>query len=274
MDTGGGADATAVGTTVAVTTALDELKSRGSALLVVGAVPEETYARVSGRMLGNESDQQRRRLIVEQPPGREARTEGIDRWTPEWTQILRFDVDARGAAADASPGRAGTQSGGGRGGPSTDTQTPGGVPLPDDPAGETVPGTPDDHPEAISAVEGSIADLGLEVSAAIDRFDAVAGGLAPAELRVAFDCVTSLLSEYDEATVFRFLHVLATQIRTVDGMGHVRLPKPLDSQTVRLLSPIFDAVVELRLDGSDPQQRWHFRDSGIASEWLPIEARA
>jgi hypothetical protein len=260
MHAGRGSDDAAVGATVGVATALEDLKSRGSALLVVGSVPETEYARVSGCMLGDASED-RRRLIVERGRSPDARFADIDRWTPEWTRILHCDVDARGSTDVDASGAATPEFG-------TDGPESG----PTGPSSEGMPTNgPKRSPDVRTSVSGSVTELGIEVSTAIDQLNTIAGGLDPAELRIAFDCTTSLLSRYDEQTVFRFLHLLANDVRRVEAMGHVRLQKPYDAEIVRLLEPLFDAVVELRLEGTVTQQRWHFRDAGVTSEWLSID---
>ena len=245
----GGVDDGTVGTTVGVTTALDELRSRGATLLVVGSVPESVYARLSATMLGEHPD--RRRLIVERPEPLEARLDAVSRWMPEWTRVFRCRIASRRSTA------AGVQGDGpGRSSPGLD-----------DSAGDG-----GGYESVATTVDGSIADLGVAVGSTIGWFDAVAGGLDPAELRVAFDCVVPLLSRYSQPTVFRFLHLLTHQVRSVDGMCHVRLSRPLDAEATRLLAPLFDVTVELRLDGTAASQRWHFRDADVSSEWLPIGA--
>lgn len=276
METRGGIDGTAVGTTVGVATALEELKSSGSALLVVGEVPEEVYARVSGCMLGDEDDEPRRRLVVEQGSSPDVRFESIDRWTPEWTRILQCgDLTQRSAAAASGANGGSPFDFGSAAGVSDVSLTPSASNQPADVDAGGIGGSGFDfgreRTDASVVVDGSVAELGVEIADAIEQFDAVAGGLAPAELRVAFDCVAPLLSTYGERTVFRFLHLFANNVRLVGGMGHVRLPKPLESETTRLLEPLFDAVVELRLDGTEAQQRWHFRDADVTSEWLPLD---
>jgi hypothetical protein len=254
MTRGDGVDDEAVGTTVGVATALEELKSDGSALLVAGAVPGSIYAQLSAGMLGEGAD--RRRLLVEQGRSPDARLAAVDRWTPEWTRVFRCQI----APARSSAGVAATQSGS-----DADGSGPGSAAVPSNGGG---------YDRAVETVDGSIADLGVAVCDAIGWFDDVAGGLDPAELRVAFDCVSPLLSAYSPETVFRFFHLFTHQIRAANGMGHVRLSRPVDSAAVRRLAPLFDAIVELDLDGSEPIHRWHFRDAAVTSEWLPIDGTA
>ena len=262
-------DDAAVGTIVGVTTALEELKSRGSALLVVGPVPGSIYAQLSARLLGEGPD--RRRLLVDPERSPERRLAPVERWAPEWTRVLRCRVAGRRSAAtvDASDTQGGSRHR--ECGPDADPAagagpSPGPGTDPDSGVGA------DGYGSVAETVDGSIADLGAAVGDTIRWFDDVAAGLDPAELRVGFDCVAPLLSTYPNPVIFRFLHLLSFRIRRVGGMGHVRLSRPLDSRTVRLLAPLFDAIIQLRLDGTDAVHRWHFRDADVVSEWLPVDA--
>ncbi|WP_255196121.1 DUF7504 family protein [Halorarius litoreus] len=110
--------------------------------------------------------------------------------------------------------------------------------------------------------------LGRAVSAAIDT--AAADGLDPAELRLCFDSLRPLLEEQDEESVFRFLHALTSEVRSVQGMAHYHLPVAFDTRTVRTFSPLFDAVVELRTQGGHPQQRWHLHEADVTTDWLDL----
>ncbi|WP_336022534.1 DUF7504 family protein [Halobellus salinisoli] len=269
MRTGGRPEETTVGATVGVATALDELKSRGSALLVVGSVPEEVYARVSACLLGGDCTADRRRLVVEDATTPEARYASVDRWTPEWTRILQCNVATRGSTAAASGG---VEFSPGQPGSDRSRPTPRSSRFSTDRPSRSTDTESGSRQGATTTVNGSITELGVEIGGAIQQFDSVAGGLDPAELRVGFDCVDTLLAEYDERTVFRFLHLLANDVRTVNGMAHVRFPKPFEAESTRLFAPLFDAVIELRLNGSEPQQRWHFRDADVVSEWLPVDS--
>lgn len=216
--------------------ALAELKRNGSASLVVGNVPQESYVRVSQRMLGDAgNDHLRRRLLVVPDSDREAAVDRLRDTGPldgAHARVVTCNGSSRSARVATTAPRAG--------GPS------------------------------IRRVDGSIADLGVAITQGIHRFEDAAGGLAPGELRVGLDPLPSLLSSSDTASAFGFLHVLTEQIRSAGGMGHVRLPRARDAEIVRTLEPLFDAVLELRLDGYNLEQRWHLPEYDLVSDWLPV----
>ena len=223
--------------------ALAELKQRGSALLVVGTVPDEMYVRVSRQMLGDPgAEQSRRRLLVYREGNRQRAAERLRDTgpiTPEYARLVAYSESARSVSAAASP--------------STDSAL--------DPSS-----LPKEH-----AVGESLSDLGVAVSDVIEQFDATAHDLGPAELRVALDCLPSLLGQYDVQQVFRFLHILVTEVRRADGIAHVHLPRERTDDTVLTLEPLFDAVVELSIERESLHQRWDLRDSPLVSDWLPVE---
>jgi hypothetical protein len=115
-----------------------------------------------------------------------------------------------------------------------------------------------------------LSTLGSEINAVIDEFDREAGGLEPAEFRLCFDSLGPLFQRHDSQTLFRLLHIVTARVRQVNGMGHFHLEVDHDSQHVRLLEPLFDAVVEVRRTETGRQQRWHIRDKGLESDWLDI----
>lgn len=222
--------------------ALAELKQRGSALLVVGTVPDEMYVRVSRQMLGDPgAEQSRRRLLVYREGNRQGAAERLHDTgpiTPEYARLVAYSESARSVSAAS---------------PSTDSTL--------DPSS-----LPKEH-----AVGESLSDLGVAVSDVIEQFDATARDLGPAELRVAFDCLPSLLGQYDVQQVFRFLHILVTEVRSADGIAHVHLPRERTDDTVLTFEPLFDAVVELSIERGLLHQRWDLRDSPLVSDWLPVE---
>jgi len=212
--------------------ALSELKRRGSASLVVGSVPYESYVTVSRRMLGG-SDRPRRRLLVVPETNRETavgRLRGSGPLDRAHAGVIACNGTAR-STAEA---------------PTEDPRPP------------------------VRRVDGSLGDIGVAITDAIDRFEAASGGLSPAELRVGIDPLPDRLSGYDTPDAFAFLHAFTRQVRRADGMAHVRVPRGRDDVAVRTLGPLFDALLELRLDGPRLEQRWHIREHDIVSDWIAI----
>ncbi|MGM0591722.1 MAG: DUF7504 family protein [Halobacteriota archaeon] len=217
--------------------ALDILKEQGSSLLVVGSVPTEMYTRASKQMLGApDASPPRRRLLVMPEGERHRAPERLERTgpnAPNFARVITHEASARSAAASQTA--------------SVSSQL------------------------QITSVDGTLSQLGIAISDAISEFDTLAGGLEPAELRFAFDCLPTLLAEYNEEAVFRFLHIITTQVRLVRGMGHFWLPQELNGEMTRSLRPLFDAVIELRIDDGVLKQRWHFRDTDLVSDWLACD---
>lgn len=216
--------------TAAFTQALASLKRRGSNLLVVGAASGETHADTCSRLLGD-SQAGRTRVFVS-TDGHCGAADREARASDDW--LVEYDAPTRGAAAAASP-------------------SPDGPTLSD--------------PATTVSVD-DLSSLGQAVGTAIEE----AGGdsFAPAELRLCFDSLGPLVEEHDEQDVFRFLHALTSEVRSVRGMGHYHLPVAFDTRTVRTLRPLFDAVVEIRSQGDDSQQRWHLSEADITTDWLDL----
>jgi hypothetical protein len=223
--------------------ALATLKEQGSALLVVGSVPDEMFAEASATMLGDPSaDPPRRRLVVTSESNRETAVRRLRETGPlsaEYARLVTRGENARSAATATTP------------------------------AGRR----PDEVTPRTHALHGSAGELGTTIAEIVAEFDLFADGLEPAEFRMAFDCLPTLLCERDRETAFRFLHVTIALARSVSGLVHFRLPRDVDSEAVGLFEPLFDAMVELRIDGSRLDQRWHFRDRDLTSAWLPVGDR-
>ena len=215
------------------TTTLSELKRQGAALLVVGDVPRAVYHDLCQQMFGTRSSAPRRRILTltDADP-----TTVIDT-LPAVARPLHIEDVA--LVTYSTPVRKSV------------THTP-----------ETQR-IPTRHVDR----EAGLATLGVEISAVIQEFEQQAAGLEPAELRLGFDSLLPLFEE-DSEQLFRFLHLLIGRIHEVNGMGHFHLPISYDSKRVRLLAPLFDAVVELRMKQGTLYQRWHLRESGVTTAWL------
>lgn len=219
---------------------LRELKENGSSLLVVGNVPDTAAAQACHWMLGDAESTNRRRLFVSTDvtlPSIANRLSATPKQLrADATTLITWSADERSAAATPQP---------------MDAKVP-----------------------PIHIESDRLAELGIVISEEIETFEAIAGELAPSELRVCFDSLTALLADYETDEIFRFLHVLIGRICSVRAMAHFHLPLEYDSAPVQRLAPLFDAVIELRVVDDRVQQRWHLRDEQIRSQWLtPSPAR-
>ncbi|RBI62436.1 hypothetical protein DMJ13_11260 [halophilic archaeon] len=209
---------------------LSRLKSTGAALLVVGDLPHRLHARACRQMLGSTAHATRRRLFVSTTTG--PSTGAFEHSTlpadESKTQLIRYETTHRSTAASR-------------------------------PAGDISLST--------TVLDGSLGELGIEISRAIERFNNTANGLDAAELRLCFDSLTPLLDR-DREMLFQFLHVLIGRVKSVNGMSHFHLPRSRTTEAVAMLESLFDAIVELRLQDEMLQQRWHFPDEDWTTRWL------
>lgn len=112
--------------------------------------------------------------------------------------------------------------------------------------------------------------LGMDFLEVVDEIVAESDGVEPAQLRVCFDSIRPLVERHRSETVFRLLHMMTARIREENGMGHFHLRLPRDHEIVRLLDPLFDAVVEVRTTDGTVEQRWHLRDGDVTSDWIAM----
>lgn len=227
-------------TAVTFTRELARLKRRGCGLLLVG--PEPAMHRACDRLLGDATAEPRRRVFV-RTAGKAPQTHmpSDDATTP------KADITANANAGDVKI-----------------------IEQPTAVRSTSTTSSTRNHPDRTVLETDGLAELGIEISNAIDEFERESGALSSGELRVCLDSLTSLVETHDHESLFRFLHVLTGRIKTVDGMGHFHLPAEMDSRVVRTLLPVFDAAIELRMIGSDVEQRWHLVQQNVTTEWLSL----
>lgn len=214
---------------------LATLKRRGSNLLVVGSPAEEARLAACRRLLGNGTSESRRRLFVFTDATYADAELGTGPVTPETVSIVSRDVHTRSAAA-ATP-------------------------------------QPSSIPQNITrrvVDSDSLGSLAWAIEGEIDTFEYRADGLSTGELRLCFDSLTPLLSEYDTPVVQKFLRAIGSRIKASSGMAHYHLPVSITDPVIDDISSFFDATIELRLRDGVAEHRWHLHRKDLKSEWLPL----
>lgn len=216
-------------------TYLSELKNRGSALLVVGELPRDSYSPFCENILGDPSSGPRCRLHVTTYENA-SNTRIRDPISASATPISSAHVVSTFSARSAAKASAAAM--------------------------ET---------DAVTHVEGEdLPGLGIAISQEIKKFDEERRELQPAELRLCFDSLRPLLEEYEEQQVFRFLDLVTNRIRSKSGMGHFHLPIDSDDRLVHTFAELFDAVIELDTRDGELCQCWNIRDKNLTSGWISV----
>lgn len=216
---------------------LAELETRGAAILVTGANASEGHVDLCRQMLGADSVEPRRRIIVNTngTTSLDARLPTERGTVPDTTLITATTTRSSVPAATASSG----------------------------------PGFPE-CVDLVDMADASLADIGVAITEAAERVQRRHAPLRPTELRLGLDSLTPLLDGFGEEPVFTFLVVATRYLRSLDALSHFHLPADRDEYVARLLAPLFDVVVEVRSIDGVRQQRWHVDDGAITSPWVEI----
>jgi len=221
------------GKTQAFRLRLSELKRSGCGFLVTGAVSDSVLDQSCRRAFGDDSHAPRHRLLVATDRSRDAVSRCLPVPTDEGstTTVIDHTALSRSVTADAQS-----------------FQQPG--------------------PTEIRIDRPQLGGVGQEIVETVAEFESY-DHLPAGAVRVCIGSLAPLLDEYDDEQVFRFLHLVLSVVRRANGMLHVYLPKSTTHETVRLLEPIFDAVIELRTERGFVEQRWSLRD-GPETGWFQL----
>lgn len=217
---------------------LARLKEQGSTLLVAGSVPDEHHLTLSRRLLGDPDAGPRRHLLALTDDKADDVASRLPAGTsptgPNAPEIVRITNEDRSATAVSTNG-----------------------------AGAVVKPAREADAEDLEALATAIYD-------AISAIESDAGDLEPAELRMAFDSLAPLIHLHGDRAMFRLMHLLNHTLRKRRAMGHFHLPLDPDTETVRLLAPLFDVKVELRQTNGRVKQRWNVQDEDLRTDWLDL----
>lgn len=223
---------------------LRALKRDGCSLFVVGDVPRYLFTRASESMLGDDDVDRYRAMVVT-----DADEESVRSRLPSATDSAGTKtrvLTCANSIRSVSSERASLCS----------EQSP--------EVGPTMP----EGPETRTVSDRS--ELQTELFDAIEAFDRQADGVRPAQLRVGVDSLGPMLDICDEDEVRQFAERVGERVRAHNGMAHFVLTESYDSERVQRLADAFDAVVELRVQDGDGEERWHLPDSDVTMPWVSL----
>ncbi|RQG98851.1 DUF7504 family protein [Natrarchaeobius oligotrophus] len=217
--------------TVATGSTLERLELTGCNVLLVGAVPDAVSDRASARLLGT-ADGSRDRIVGLLDRSTETAFGRLSRAgrSDRPARVIQHGTVARSTAGASSSA-----------GPSALE----GVPAP-----------------RVEHVDGDLESTLAAVEAAIeDAEDA-------SDLRLCLDSLRPLLERYDGDRSRSLLEPVCRSVRNRGGVGHYVLPVDRTADRVAELESLFDATVELDVDGTEPVQRWHLNASDHVTDWF------
>lgn len=225
---------------------LNEFKTNGCNLLLVGDAPRSIFTRASAQLFGDADAMRYRILAVTDATSQSIADRLPDpNTTPrplsETTHVLNH------------------------------TAVPRSITCVDDPS----------TPDTLSDIrETQIADpqlRGLQsalVEALVDASND-ADVLRPADVRVGLDSLDPLVGHYGIDVVRNCLRTVGRQVHDYDAMAHYALRKPYESEAAQALAEQMDAVIELRAvdpdeHDHDAEERWHIDSEDLQMQWTPL----
>lgn len=112
--------------------------------------------------------------------------------------------------------------------------------------------------------------LGQEILQTVESFEAEHGELEPGELVVSFQQLSDLIDIHGQEAVFQLVHLLNHLFEERSGIALYHLPVERESGVVRQFEPLFDEVIELRLQNGDLEGRFSLGETDGSSEWVEL----
>lgn len=215
---------------ISVQSELNRLKQQGGNILVVGEVPDDVIDDASTTLLGNPTIDRARMFAL------------LDR--------NLSTAERRLAPVTASPGQAQVINYAAEARSATAQNSSMGP--------------------SVSPVTGDFDNLGSAIESMIRTIDDGSNGLEPAELRFCLDSLRPVVEDRDIDAVVAFLEPICDAVKRVSGMGHYILPADRNAEHVLAIEPAFDAVIELRVGDTGPEQRWHLHETAFTTKWFSL----
>lgn len=229
--------------------ALSRLKQRGSALLVVGNVPQELHQLACRQLMGDLSMHRQRLFVTTNGSSTDVRS-AIAGETRHRDHVVEYSMNCRSAA----------ESGTG----CTQNEVVMDIGIDADLDAEAASYTSASSPS----------DLAAAIVHNIQDIEREAEPLAQGELRVCIDSLSPLIESHRREVSLRLVRHTTIVTQRRQGIVHAHLPVSPDTELAYLFEPLVDAVVELRIADGAPQQRWHLIEDRMTSDWTELNERS
>ncbi|WP_227376313.1 DUF7504 family protein [Haladaptatus halobius] len=220
--------------TITLQSELAQLKQDGGNVLVVGDVPDDVF-NTTRSFLGGEPKPTQHNLfaLLDRSPAALQQSATPRQPTLGTSEILDHQIPVRSAGASESPAEQPTQN----------TQ--------------------------ITQIEGDLSNLRRALIQSLTRYEHDTDDSDMADLRLYMDSLRPILDDAD-TDVATFLQPLQHAVSAVGAVGYYLLPGDRNAPGIRELKADFDAVIELRIGTSGPEQRWSLRQTGYTTRWFSI----
>ncbi|WP_227380984.1 DUF7504 family protein [Haladaptatus halobius] len=221
--------------TITMQSELAQLKQEGGNVLVVGDVPDDVFATARSFLVGDPKPTQHDLYtLLDRSPAALQQSATPVQPTLGTGEILDYQIPVRSAGVREFPSEHQTQN----------TQ--------------------------ITQVTGELSDLRTTLIQSLAKYEHDIADPAVADLRLYIDSLRPIIDDAD-TDVATFLQPLQHAVSAVGAVGYYLLPGDRNVPWIQELEADFDAVIELRIGTSGPEQRWSLRQTGYTTRWFSLD---
>ncbi|WP_227377167.1 DUF7504 family protein [Haladaptatus halobius] len=220
--------------TITLQSELAQLKQDGGNVLVVGDVPDDVFTTARSFLSGEPKPTQYDLFaLLDRSPAALQQHATPGQPTPSTGEILDCQIPVRSAGVSEYPSEQQAQN----------TQ--------------------------ITQIAGDLSDLRVALIQALARYEHDTEDSDVADLRLYIDSLRPILDDAN-IDVATFLRPIQQAVSAVGAVGYYLLSGDRNAPWIRELEADFDAVIELRIGTSGPEQRWSLRYTGYTTRWFSL----
>jgi hypothetical protein len=221
--------------TITIQSELSQLKHNGGNILVVGDVPDDVFTTARSFLLGEPKPTQHDLFaLLDQSPAGLQQPIAPAQPASGAVEVLDYQTPVRSARTSDSPAARQT------------------------------------HNPKITRVAGELSDLQTALIQTLARHDYDSDSPDGTDLRLSIETLRPILADAD-TDVATFVQPIQQTVKAVGAVGYYVLPVDRHASQIQELEADFDAVIELRIGSSGPEQRWRLRNTGYTTRWFSLD---